>query len=368
MKHYFITGATGNIGSAIVPMLFETQNRIQLLIRARDKEHLNQRFHELCSYWGILHDKARTLIEPCQGDMTLPNFGLSEEIYNTLTTQCTHIIHCGGVVRMNLSIEEARKSALGTTKEIVKLAERAKRNGQFKKIDFVSTVGVIGKSRKTLTEELVTVPRDFHNTYEQAKAEAEEYLFNHYMKNQHLPITIHRPSMVVGDSKTGKTISFQVFYHLCEFLSGKRTFGLLPRLDKAKLDIIPVDYVASIIVWSTHESEMAGKFIHECSGTKQALEITDLETILKKHPVFTRNKIHVPLKWFNTLIYALATVSSERSARMLRTLPYFLNYLDDPQEFSDQRTIKLLPKEMTKNKPAPNSYIEPILNFYVKNK
>ena len=54
--------------------------------------------------------------------------------------------------------------------------------------------------------------RTFHNTYEQAKAEAEEYLYP-FMADERLPITIHRPSMVVGDSMTGKAISFQVFYH-----------------------------------------------------------------------------------------------------------------------------------------------------------
>ena len=51
-----------------------------------------------------------------------------------------------------------------------------------------------------------------------------------------LPATIHRPSMVVGDSQTGKVIHFQVFYHLCEFLSGRRTLGIVPDTGDAALD------------------------------------------------------------------------------------------------------------------------------------
>ena len=44
----------------------------------------------------------------------------------------------------------------------------------------------------------------------------------------HGKVTLHRPSMVVGHAETGKVIHFQVFYHLCEFLSGRHTRGLIP--------------------------------------------------------------------------------------------------------------------------------------------
>ena len=55
---------------------------------------------------------------------------------------------------------------------------------------------------------------------------------------------------VVGDTINGRIIHFQVFYHLCEFLSGRRTLGLAPGFGGARLDIVPADYVAQVIALS----------------------------------------------------------------------------------------------------------------------
>ncbi len=262
MKLFFLTGASGSIGSALVPLLLkQPDTRIMILLRASDQNHLKKRFAELVTYWGFDHDYADKHIIPCRGDMTQTFLGMDNKNYTKLIKECTHIIHCGGVVRMNLPLDEARKSALGTAREIVNLAQKAIKDGRLEKIEYLSTVGVIGKSTALLDEKPVTAPRTFHNTYEQAKAEAEEYLVSEIEENN-LPLTIHRPSMVVGDANTGKAISFQVFYHLCEFLSGRYTLGILPNLTGAALDIVPVDYVTKVIAWSAATQLTSGKFMH----------------------------------------------------------------------------------------------------------
>lgn len=370
MNHYFLTGATGNIGSALVPLLLQNEGIFHLLIRADNEAHLEQRFLDLCRFWDIGSSVARARMIPCRGDMTVPRFGLDAGQYAAISGECSHIIHCGGVVRMNLPIEEARKSAAGVARQIVRLGETLQEKGCLKKIDFVSTVGVIGKSAKTLTEELVTEPRAFHNTYEQAKAEAEEYL-HPFMAEGRLPITIHRPSMVVGDSKTGRVKSFQVFYHLCEFLSGKKTFGLLPRLDGAKLDIIPVDYVARVIAWSVHSNTTAGTFIHECAGKEDALQVTELEKRLQDYAYFKKGtsrpcgrNVYIPLAQFNSAVRLLSLFLPKREKKVLRTLPHFLDYLHDPQEFSDRITTRRLSEKIVK--PKIDGALPEIIDYYIK--
>ncbi|MDV7391197.1 hypothetical protein RZS08_07585, partial [Arthrospira platensis SPKY1] len=86
----------------------------------------------------------------------------------------------------------------------------------------------------------------------------------------------HRPSMVVGAAATGRIIHFQIFYHLCEFLSGRRTFGLFPRLGTARLDTIPVDGVARAIGWAGGRPEWAGRVLHPCAGPEQATRLKRL--------------------------------------------------------------------------------------------
>ena len=172
MKLFFLTGASGSIGSALVPLLLKQPNtRIMILLRATDQDHLKKRFAELIAFWDFDHDYADKHILPYRGDMTQAFLGMDKKSYATLVEECTHIIHCGGVVRMNLPLDEARKSALGTAREIVNLAQKAIKNGRLEKIEYLSTVGVIGKSTALLDEKPVTTPRTFHNTYEQAKAE-----------------------------------------------------------------------------------------------------------------------------------------------------------------------------------------------------
>jgi len=368
MNHYFLTGATGNIGSALVPLLLKSEGVIQLLIRADSDEYLLQRFDELCKFWEISRDAALERMIPCRGDMTKPFLGLNGEAYATLAESCTHIIHCGGAVRMNLPLEEARESAVGSVEEIIRLAERARKEGRLKKIDIVSTVGVIGRSRSPLTEKLITENRTFHNTYEQAKAEAEEMLYA-YMASNRLPITIHRPSMVVGDSKTGKAKSFQVFYHICEFISGKRTFGILPDLKGVNLDIIPVDYVVQVIKWSAESNETVGKFIHECSGPDAALNIHSLEETLESYPYFSnhasyivKKKRYIPPALFNIAIVILSIFLPKKDKKIIRTLPHFLEYIKYPQLFYDKLTADYLPKGI--QKPLPAAYLDIILTNY----
>ncbi|HMY06620.1 MAG TPA: SDR family oxidoreductase, partial [Accumulibacter sp.] len=54
MKHYFITGATGAIGSALVPeLLADSTTQVTLLLRAKSDEELNTRVDELHRFWQI---------------------------------------------------------------------------------------------------------------------------------------------------------------------------------------------------------------------------------------------------------------------------------------------------------------------------
>ena len=120
-----------------------------------------------------------------------------------------------------------------------------------------------------LPERWITESREYHNTYEQAKAEAEVLVARGVAEG--LPITVHRPSMVVGDSRTGDVMRFQIFYHLVEFLSGRRTFGFFPAFGATRLDIVPVDYVANAVVWSSGRQDTVGRILHLCAGPEESL-------------------------------------------------------------------------------------------------
>ncbi|MET0081743.1 MAG: SDR family oxidoreductase [Sedimenticola sp.] len=372
-NNYFITGVTGTIGSALIPLLLETkESRIFALMRAESEERLAQRLEKLIGYWGLdgeQADDARRRVIPVMGDMSEPRFGISEKEYDRIAGYCTHIIHCAGVVRMNLPLEEARQHAVGSAENIVELALQCKVAGNLKKVEFVSTVGVGGRMTGIIPERWITEHRQFHNTYEASKAEAEDYLREQIELHQ-LPVTVHRPSMVVGDSETGKVMHFQIFYHLCEFLSGRRTGGIFPTMGSTRLDTVPSDYVARAICWSANTEMAIGKIFHLCSGPSGAIALQELRgtvrEIFREGGVRLPPVVSLPVPLFSLLIKSIKPFLNQSLKRAVGTLPVFLDYLNSSQLFENKETLSFMETYQGPELPLSRDYLHCVLMHYLK--
>lgn len=368
MKIYFVTGATGAIGSALIPILLrDGQTLIRLLLRAKSDADLAARADELFRFWQVpVSDRAtRDRVKVMRGDVTVRHFGLDDGAYQSLGSECTHLIHSAGNVRMNLPIGQARHSSVDSARNIIALANRCRR---LEKIEFVSTVGVGGRTRGAVPEDWITTLRGFHNTYEQAKAEAEEVI--RAALEDGLPLTVHRPSMVVGDSVSGRIIHFQIFYHLCEFLSGRRTLGLAPDFGAARLDIVPADYVAKVIAWSSANAASSGHILHSCSGPSMALALGPLREVVRRAFAAAGRRlppvIDLPTGVFRALLGGVSLFMPGETRRAIKTLPVFLDYLATEQTFANARTQALL-STVGLAVPTPSSYLDSVLNFYLEN-
>lgn len=369
MNTYFLTGGTGAVGSAIVPLLLaEPDTQVRLLLRAESEAALAQRVDDLMLFWGWSDSpEKRSRIKAYRGDAALSGFGLSEPHYAELVRECTHIIHCAGTVRMNLTMEDARRSAVGSAEATVRFARDLAAGGRLRKFEYVSTVGVAGKRPGALPEIWMDEPRDFHNTYEQAKAEAEE-IVRHAILTEGLPVTVHRPSMVIGDSRDGRIIHFQIFYFICEFLSGRKTFGLFPDFSGVQLDVIPVDWVAEAIVVSSRASETAGKIFHLCSGPQAAPRLETLKRMVrdafKTGGLNVPPAIRLPRRVFAALARAATRLVPLPQRKALATLPIYLDYLADRQGFDNTQYTAWLAKR-GKSLPEAEDYLPVMLSYYL---
>ncbi len=344
MSCVLITGATGVIGSELVPhFLADRTFDVRLLIRARSPEHLAQRLAELAQYWEIPREDQRLKpprLESLAGDVCATELGLDPAFYRRLAAEVTHIVHAAGNVRLDQTLEQARRNALVPAKNIVQFARLCQQHGRLEKLDVVTTIGVAGRMPGLIPERPLVEPRRFHNYYEQAKAETEQFLLEQLAAA--LPITIHRPSMVVGRSDTGRIFRKQVFYYLREFLTGTKTWGFLPELGDARLDIVPVDRVAQLIYRSAVTAKAIGRVFHLCAGPEGAIRLVDLVREARDlassdgHPLpplrFVRRRT------FRLAVRVLGMVTWGRTRRVLRALPHLLAYLDTRQTFDIAQT------------------------------
>lgn len=364
VKHVLITGATGVIGSRLVPLLLEeTETRLTLLIRASSDQHLQERLNELLDFWEIdPSDPKVSRLSGVSGDISRTSLGIPLDSYRNLAKTVTHVIHCAGNVKLNQPMAEARRDAVTASENILRFAEECRKNGHLEKVDVTSTVGVAGRMEGLVPEKPILTQSGFHNTYEAAKAESEIRLLS--AMDGGMPLTIHRPSMVVGDSETGKIIHFQIFYHLCELLSGNRTWGVVPDTGDFRLDIVPVDYVARAIHLSSADPASIGRIFHLCSGPEHAFALSELNRYSNLSKMGGAPRI-LPRFVFSRILPSLRWVFPKRVRRVLRNLPYFLVYLEDLQTFDNAETRDYLSRKGL-YLPAPLDYLSRIMEYYAR--
>ncbi|MGX8706870.1 MAG: AMP-binding protein, partial [bacterium] len=120
---------------------------------------------------------------------------------------------------------------------------------------YVSTAYVAGQRRGVIREDEPTADA-FSSLYERSKAKAEALV-----RASGLPFAICRPGMIVGDSRTGWAKNFNtVYYVMKRMLLGKAR--ALPVRKDQRLNIVPVDYVASAVAKIGFSDAAGGKVFH----------------------------------------------------------------------------------------------------------
>lgn len=367
-RHYFVTGATGTVGSAVVERILRAPDtQASILVRADDDTALAARRLALLAHWGEADDGplARRL-HVVRGDIQQPRLGLEPADWVRVAAEATHIIHCAASVKLNMPVEVARATAVLPTDSVLALARQALRHGTLRKVELVSTVGVWGRTPGVMPERPLPEVSSFHNTYEAAKSEAEKLV---WALQGELPVTVHRPSMVVGRRGDGRVMSFQVFYHLCEFLSGARTRGIMPALGHTRLDTVPVDWVAEVLFWSSNQADTAGAVLHLCSGPQEAIALTALQAQVRQawqaHGVALPALRQVNLKLLSALVPVLGLLGGARARRALRALPPVLAYLAEDQGFANTMTQQRLAAAGLALPPV-HSYLPAVLSRYLE--
>jgi dTDP-4-dehydrorhamnose reductase len=200
-----LTGATGFLGSHLMASMLSGGYKIIVLGRPAKEETLQERISKLLRWFGI--EELAGQLELVVIDFLKPMLGIPEAEYKNLCAITEQIIHCAS----DTSFAERKrdtifKSNVTSLEGILEFAANAKVNF----FHYISTAYVAG-ANVTICKERISSATDFLNVYEESKARAESIISTFCEKNE-IPYTIIRPSIVYGDSHTGRSLKFNALY------------------------------------------------------------------------------------------------------------------------------------------------------------
>jgi thioester reductase-like protein len=226
MGAVLLTGATGFVGREILSRFLERgDRRVFALVRAKDDDEAAGRL------------PAHARLTAIAGDIEEGDLGLSGEARERMRAEVETVLHCAASVSFELGLAESREVNVEGTRRMLDFARSCPRLERF---SYVSTAYVAGEPDRLFHEDELAVGQHFRNSYERSKFEAELAVRR---EGAGIRLQVFRPSIVVGDSNTGRTSSFNVLYGpLKAFARGK--VPAIPARRDAPVDIVPVDYVA----------------------------------------------------------------------------------------------------------------------------
>jgi thioester reductase-like protein len=274
-----ITGSTGFVGMELLARYLERSERSLIVpVRAADDGAAAERVDGvLRGLFGGSGRRYRDRVEAVAADLTAPDLGLSQGRLGQIAERVDHIIHSAASVSFSLSLDEARTINVDGTKRMLELAELARERGGLERYCHVSTAYVSGTHSGRFREHELDVGQQFRNTYEQSKFEAEQVVRGHHG----LPTTILRPSIVVGDRRSGWTAAFNVLYWpLRAFARG--LYPAVPAIPSAPVDVVSIDYVADAIYELSTGPGGLGETYHLTAGA-HASSIAELSELASRY-------------------------------------------------------------------------------------
>ncbi|HEY3883630.1 MAG TPA: SDR family oxidoreductase, partial [Vicinamibacterales bacterium] len=240
-----LTG-TGTIGREILAALLRsTDARVAVLMRHRVRRPVAMRAAALFDALGLAREE-RARVEVLRGDVTLPALGLDGVTQARLAESLEGIVHTAAAT--SLMADRALCDAVnrGGTANALMLAERCFSAGHLARFVHVSTALVTGgDSRGRIREDELPVAPVHANNYEWSKYEAERIV--RAAMHAGLPVTIVRPSMVVGAGEYGRGRDLTLLYPLMRVIaSGGVT--RLPADPGASVHLAPLGFVVDAVL------------------------------------------------------------------------------------------------------------------------
>jgi amino acid adenylation domain-containing protein/thioester reductase-like protein len=240
----FLTGATGFLGSRLLPELLRRTNAaVCCLVRAADPVAGLRRVRDAAAECGtpLTGDELRRIAVHC-GDVSQPQFAMGDSQWRRMADAVDAVYHCAAWVNAVHPYGVLRPINVMGTSEILLFA----RSGRMKRLHYASTLSVfVATDRNTgmaKESDTLTATRIVYGGYAQTKWAAERLLRDADPDGQF--ISFYRFGLIAADSQSGYCPPGD---HLGLFIRSLAALGCLPDegVNHLALDLTPVDYAAA---------------------------------------------------------------------------------------------------------------------------
>lgn len=272
---WLLTGATGLVGRFMLAELLRAGNQTAVIVREKTTSSIVGRIEEALSVFEECGQVGRPKL--LAGDLTQAGLGLSERDLEWLTERRLGVIHCAASIRFTAESSDGEPylSNVAGTKNLLDVLAKC----QVETFLYVSTAYVTSRANVNGSA-IFSGPRPEielergakgGNDYETSKIIAEGMISDCPWIGKR---TFCRPSIIVGDSRSGYSSTFHGFYAPLKIgLEFVKRFGFnkeagawfLSQLglnESDRKNFVPVDWVAKAIIRIALNPRLHGSIYH----------------------------------------------------------------------------------------------------------
>ncbi len=260
-KSIFFTGFPGFLGRRLVRQMTAANRNLRFQFLVQEK-FLEAAKNEVAAI-AADHPGIEANVEYLVGDLSVDGLGLDAKAVTKLAAETNEVWHLAAVYDLAVNDKLAWNINVEGARRVLDLCAMMK---NLQKLVYFSTCYVSGLRTGLVLEEDLDFGQGFKNHYESSKFEAETLVRAQMDK---IPTIIIRPSVVVGDSKTGETDKFDGPYYLIRTLADMDRRGYLKPLKglrlpsfgpgRAYFNLVPVDFLTDAVLHIAKKPEAIGK-------------------------------------------------------------------------------------------------------------
>jgi len=368
-KRLLVTGATGFLGSHLSYRLLEQGHRVLALARgSRNVSACERVVDTLKSVAGSEEALSPMMdrLDVVEGDISQPGFGLNDDARSRIISATDEIWHCAA----SLSFAEEDREEIfhlnvGGTEKLLEIVEQI----PGRRLHHVSTAYVAGDRSDVVKETDIDVGQRFKNPYEESKFRSELMIAEAH-RNGLARASVYRPSIVIGDSKTGRVTHFHGVYafirglwsvleRLRRRLPHESVISLPLRVSGSKsttLNFVPIDYVVDGMVEIGNMPSSLGKTYHLTNDTPtpNSLWLSDICRIMRVEGVELTGEESFE-----------KTPMTKLEMLFQKQMAFYYMYLSGEPKFDARNTHQALTGTGIECPPVTGEFTEKMMGWYL---